>query len=160
MPMPEEFYALSFKTLGGERVNFEEFRGKRVLIVNSALRCEYIWQLSALQELQFAFPNNLRVILFHSSQFSGDGAITNSELIESYKEHLFIEPYIIEDSQVKGEERNPLFSWLYNSVKEGKKGVEPQWNFWKFVVDENGVVVGYFTHLVNPLDKSILDLLK
>lgn len=159
-PSLEEFYSLSFKTLSGDSLSFQEYKGKKVLIVNSSPQCEYAWQLNALQELQFAFSDKLVVVAFHSSQFSGDSGASNRELLTQYSEHFFISSNIVEDSQVKGADRNALYNWLYNSTLNGKKRVEPIWNFWKFIVDENGVVVGYFTHLVSPLDKSILDLVK
>ncbi|HEX4372271.1 MAG TPA: glutathione peroxidase [Puia sp.] len=153
------FYSLSAIENNGKMIDFNEFKNKKVLIVNTASECGYTPQFDDLQKLQEQFKNKLTIIGFPSNDF-GEQEQGNDEQIASFcKINYGVTFTLAKKSHVKDAEQNEVFKWLSDKNKNGWNGQQPQWNFCKYLVDENGMLLGYYAAGVQPFDKEIADAL-
>lgn len=152
---PVSFYALSDTTNGGAPVNFNDFKGKKVLIVNTASDCGYTAQYDQLEELHKQ-QKELVILAFPANDFKEQEKNNDKSIGEFCKINFGISFPLMQKSRViKGYEQNPVFQWLTQAQQNGWSDQQPVWNFNKWLVDENGVLIGYFAHTVSPLDKKI-----
>jgi glutathione peroxidase len=153
------FYSLSAIANNGKMIDFNEFKNKKVLIVNTASECGYTPQFDDLQKLQEQYKNKLTIIGFPSNDF-GEQEQGNDEQIASFcKINYGVSFTLAKKSHVKDAAQNEVFKWLSDKNKNGWNGQQPQWNFCKYLVDENGMLLGYYAAGVQPFDKEIVDAL-
>ena len=146
------FYDFKMKSLDGSEIDFAQFRGKNLLIVNTASKCGYTPQLKDLEKLHEQFGNKVAVLGFPANNFLWQEPGSNEEIAEFCERNYGVKFQMFEKISVKGDDKSPLYKWL-----EAKSGETPSWNFCKYVVDKKGNVVGFFPSKVNPLDKEIID---
>ena len=146
------FYDFKMKSLDGSEIDFAQFRGKNLLIVNTASKCGYTPQLKDLEKLHEQFGNKVVVLGFPANNFLWLEPGSNEEIAEFCERNYGVKFQMFEKISVKGDDKSPLYKWL-----EAKSGETPSWNFCKYVVDKKGNVVGFFPSKVNPLDKEIID---
>lgn len=156
---PVDFYNLSYKRLSGEVIKFDQFKGKKVLIVNTASKCGYTGQYEKLQQLYEKYSNRLVIIGFPSNDFGAQEPGSNEEIALFCKENYGVSFIMMEKSSVKGKEKNSVFQWLTSASKNGWNNTEPSWNFWKYLVDEHGNLIAFFPSKVDPMSKEITDKL-
>ena len=145
-------YDFKMKSLEGEEIDFSQFKGKNLLIVNTASKCGYTPQLKELETLHEQFGNKVVVLGFPANNFLWQEPGSNEEIAEFCQRNYGVKFQMFEKTSVKGSDKSPLYRWL-----EAKSGESPSWNFCKYVVDKTGNVVGFFPSKVNPLDKQIID---
>ena len=145
-------YDFKMKSLDGKEIDFSQFKGKNLLIVNTASKCGYTPQLKDLEKLREEFGNKVTVLGFPANNFLWQEPGSNEEIAEFCELNYGVKFLMFEKISVKGNDKAPLYQWL-----EAKSGETPSWNFCKYVVDKTGNVVGYFPSKVNPLDKEIID---
>ncbi|MDR0713955.1 MAG: glutathione peroxidase [Bacteroidales bacterium] len=153
------FYQLSFVALDGTKVNFSDFKGKSVLIVNTASKCGYTPQYADLQRLSEQYGDKLVVIGFPSNDFGKQEPGTNGEIALFCRENYGVRFLMMEKSSVKGDQKNKVYQWLTDKSKNGWNTEEPKWNFCKYLVDSNGKLVKFFPSKVKPLSEEITSLL-
>lgn len=152
-------YSFKVSALEGGTIDLASFKGKKILIVNTASKCGLTPQLEELQKLQEQYKNKLVVIGFPANNFNQENG-TSSEIKEFCKKNYGVSFLMAEKVSAKGKDANPLFVYL---TKEAKKlGVaDPiKWNFTKFLVDEKGKLVKIFPSKVTPLSNEIIAYLK
>lgn len=135
------------------------FKGKKILIVNTASKCGYTPQLEELEKLQKQYKDKLVVIGFPANNFNQEGG-TNEEIKEFCKRNYGVSFLMAEKISVKGSDAHPLYKYL---TKEATKMGLPdpvKWNFTKFLVDEKGKLVKVFPSKVTPLSSEITAYLK
>jgi glutathione peroxidase len=157
---PTSFYELSFKTIRGENFSFEQLRGKKVLLVNTASKCGFTPQFAALEELNQAYAPDLVILGFPSNDFLNQDPGTNEEIQEFCEINYGVTFQMMEKSSVKGKDQNPVFRWLSDKKLNGWNNKSPGWNFAKYLLDEQGRLIGYWPSKVRPNDPEILELLK
>lgn len=157
---PVDFYSLSFKTISGETFKFSQLKGKKVLIVNTASKCGFTPQFKDLEELSQQYGNKLVVIGFPSNDFMNQDPGTNAEIKEFCELNYGVTFQMMDKSSVKGKDKNLVFSWLTEKSKNGWNEKEPAWNFTKYLVDEDGRLIGNFASKVKPLGDEIISKLK
>lgn len=150
-PMAKTFYDLSIKSLDGKQtINFSQFKGKKVLCVNTASECGYTPQYEGLQKLQEKFKDKLVVIGFPCNQFGGQEPGNNEEIATFCKKNYGVTFTLTEKIDVKGKNQHPVYQWLCQKTNNGVGDYEVKWNFNKFLINEKGELVNYFPSSVKP----------
>jgi glutathione peroxidase len=157
---PVDFYSLSFRTITGENYKFDNLKGKKVLIVNTASKCGYTPQFKDLEELSRQYDGKLVVIGFPSNDFGAQDPGSNAEIKEFCEANYGVTFMMMDKSSVKGVNKNPVHQWLTDKSKNGWNTIEPSWNFGKYLIDEKGRLIGFFPSKVKPMDEEILKNLK
>ncbi|WP_353934820.1 glutathione peroxidase [uncultured Roseivirga sp.] len=144
------FYDFELKGIDGKQVDLNVYKGKKILIVNVASECGYTPQYEDLQNLHEQFGNKVAVLGFPANNFGGQEPGTNQEIVEFCQANYGVSFQMFEKISVVGKDKHPLYKWL----KE-QSGEEPNWNFCKYLLDENGKVLAFYPSSVNPLDEQI-----
>jgi glutathione peroxidase len=152
---PQTVYGFSFKTLDGKEVKLSKFKGKKILIVNTASKCGYTKQYEDLEKLHKQYGNKVVLIGFPSADFGGQELGTNAEIKEFCTSKFNTTFLIAEKSEVKGEEITPLFKFLTTQPNADFSG-DIKWNFEKFLINEKGELVHRYRSAVKPLDEQIV----
>jgi glutathione peroxidase len=149
-------YDFKVSGLNGDEIDFSKFKGKKILIVNTASECGYTPQYADLQKLHEKYKDKLVVIGFPANNFKGQEPGTNEQIKDFCQKNYGVSFPMAQKVSVTGDDIHPLFKYL---TEEGKKigATEPviRWNFTKFLVDENGKLVKVFPSKVNPLSEEI-----
>jgi glutathione peroxidase len=140
------FYDFKMNAIDGKEIDFSQFKGKTVLVVNTASKCGYTPQYDDLQELHEKYGDKVTVLGFPANNFGAQEPGTNLEIAEFCKQNFGVTFQMFEKISVKGDDQHPLYKWL----KE-KTGQEPTWNFCKYLVKPDGSVK-FFSQKVKPLD--------
>ena len=150
------FYSLEAIANNGTSINFSELKGKKVLLVNTASDCGYTPQYEELQKLYKQFENKLVIIGFPANDFKEQEKGTDKEIAEFCKVNYGVTfPLAQKSSVIKGNEQNEVFKWLSDKSKNGWNDKQPSWNFSKYLVNENGMLINYFDPAVSPLSKEV-----
>jgi glutathione peroxidase len=153
---PVSFYNLKAIANNGVQVDFESFRGKKVLIVNTASNCGYTPQFSELKWLHEWYKGRLLVIGFPSNDFREQEQGSDEEIATFCVGTFGIKfPLMSKSKVVKGPGQNQVFEWLTNKDKNGWSDKEPEWNFSKYLINEKGMLTHYFGTGVSPVSKRI-----
>jgi len=156
---PADFYSLSFKTITGEIYTFDQLKGKKILLVNTASKCGFTPQFKDLEELNQQYGKNLIIIGFPSNDFLEQDPGTNAEIKEFCELNYGVTFQMMEKSSVKGKDKNPVYQWLTDKSKNGWNDKAPAWNFAKYLIDEKGRLIGFWPSKVKPMDKEIISKL-
>ncbi len=144
------------ETLGGDTVDLSNFRGKALLIVNTASECGYTPQYEGLQKLYDRYKDRGLVVLGVPSNDFGGQEPGSSEEIKTFCETRFGVSFpMLAKVHAKGPEIAPLYRTLTTESPEGIRG-EVRWNFTKFLVDTNGTPVARFEPKVDPLAPELI----
>lgn len=142
-------YDFKMNSLEGKAIDFSQYKGKTLLIVNTASKCGYTPQYEDLQKLNEQFGSKVTILGFPANNFGSQEPGSNVEIGEFCKKNYGVTFQMFEKISVKGDDQAPLYKWL----KE-KTGQEPSWNFCKYLVKPDGTVK-FFASKVKPLDKEI-----
>ncbi|MGM0946636.1 MAG: glutathione peroxidase [Bacteroidota bacterium] len=156
--MESKFYDFKLKDLDGNEVSFEQFKGKKVLLVNVASKCGYTPQYEALQELHENYGDKIVILAFPANNFGGQEPGSNEEIKEFCSANYGVTFPVFEKISVKGFDKHPLYRWLSDEKENGWNNQEPSWNFCKYYVNEAGELEKFFPSSVTPLDEQILSL--
>src|SRR5919112_1566668 len=137
-------YDFKVPGLDGHNIDLSAYKGKKILIVNTASKCGYTKQYGDLQKLYDANKDKLVIIGSPANNFKQQEPGTNSEIQEFCKKNYGVTFPMAEKVSVKGEDIHPLFKYL--TAEANKLGVEDpiKWNFTKFLIDEKGKLVKVF----------------
>lgn len=144
-------YDFKMKSLEGEEIDFSQFKGKNLLIVNTASKCGYTPQYADLEKLYETHGDQVTILGFPANNFLWQEPGSNEEIAAFCERNYGVKFQMFEKISVKGSDKHPLYKWL-----EAKSGKAPSWNFCKYLINEKGEVVGFYPSKVNPLDKEIL----
>ena len=150
------FYQLKFTSLDGKTIEFSEFKGKKVLIVNTASKCGFTPQYADLQELYDQYKDKLIVIGFPSNDFAKQEPGSNEEIASFCQVNYGVTFLMMEKSSVKGKDKNVVYQWLTDENKNGWNTKSPSWNFCKYLIDENGNLLKFYPSKVKPLSADII----
>jgi glutathione peroxidase len=152
--IPASVYDFKMKLLTGKEIDFSQYQGKNLLIVNTASKCGYTYQYEGLQKLHEQYGDRVTVLGFPANNFLWQEPGSNKNIEEFCQINYGVTFPVFEKISVKGLNQHPLFAWL--QMKSGKK---PSWNFCKYLIDKSGTVTAFFDSKVEPLDKQITDKL-
>ena len=144
-------YDFKMNSLDGKLIDFSQYKGKTLLIVNTASACGYTPQYADLQKLHEQYGGKIIILGFPANNFGAQEPGTNKEIGEFCQKNYGVTFQMFEKISVKGDDQHALYKFL----KE-KTGQEPTWNFCKYLVKPDGTIT-FLPSKVNPLDKQIVD---
>ncbi len=148
-------YDFKVEALEGGTIDFAAFKGKKILIVNTASKCGYTPQYADLQKLYVTYKEKLVVVGFPANNFGGQEPGTSLEIRELCKSNYGVTFPMAAKVSVKGDDIAPIYKWLCSKAENGVMDAEIRWNFGKFLLDENGRLMNYFPSKVTPLSEEI-----
>ena len=148
-------YDFKVKGLDGKQLDLAAYKGKKLLIVNTASECGYTPQYADLQALYEKYKDKLVVIGFPANNFGKQEPGSNSDIQSFCKKNYGVTFPMAEKVSVKGDDIHPLFRYLTDEAE--KMGVKDpiKWNFTKFLVDEKGKLVAVYPSKVKPMSEEI-----
>ena len=153
---PVSFYSQQGILNNGDTFHFNNLKGKKVLLVNTASECGYTSQYSDLQKLSDTYKDKLVVIGFPANDFKQQEKGTDADIAAFCKANFGVTfPLMQKSSVVKSPQQNGVFQWLTDSSKNGWNNKLPTWNFSKYLVDESGKLIHYFDPSVAPFSEAI-----
>jgi glutathione peroxidase len=153
---PASVYDFKLKTIDGKDFSLKKYKGKKVLIVNTASKCGYTKQYADLEKLSELYKDKLVVVGFPANNFGGQEPGTNQDIKTFCKENFSVSFPMSGKVSVKGEDIDPLFKYLTETANPDFTG-EIKWNFEKFLLDENGNLIHRFRSAVTPMDPKITE---
>lgn len=144
------FHDFEMNAIDGQAIDFSQFKGKHVLVVNVASRCGYTPQYEDLQMLHRQFGDKIAVLGFPANDFGGQEPGSNEEIATFCEANYGVSFQMFEKISVTGGSRHELYSWL-----EEQTGKQPTWNFCKYLISPTGEVIGFYPSSVNPLEEVI-----
>ncbi|MBK7888185.1 MAG: glutathione peroxidase [Bacteroidetes bacterium] len=147
-------YSFKVKDINGKTIDFSSYKGKKILIVNTASECGYTPQYADLEKLHKQYGKKVVVIGFPANNFGGQEPGTNQEIKSFCSKNYNVSFLMAEKVSVKGSDISPLFKWLIAQENPDFKG-DIGWNFEKILLDENGKVIRRYKSKVKPLDAAI-----
>ena len=168
-------YDFKVDGLTGDKIDLSQYKGKKIMIVNTASKCGNTPQYTELQKLYDKYKDKLVIIGFPANNFGGQEPGSNEEIGEFCKKNYGVTFPMAAKVSVKGEDTHPLFKWLIEQSADMAKKIpgdntkdilykrflqDPvSWNFTKFLVDENGKLVAVFHNKVSPGSDEVLKYL-
>jgi len=152
-------YSFKVDKLDGGTIDFAAFKGKKILIVNTASKCGYTKQYTDLQALYEQHKDKLVVIGFPANNFGGQEPGSAVEIKEFCQKNFGVTFPMAAKVSVKGSDMAPIFKWLTSKDQNGLLDTEIGWNFNKFLIDENGNLIAHFPSNVTPLSNDIVSKL-
>ena len=148
------------KSIDGTEVDFSQFKGKKVLIVNTASECGYTPQYKELQALYETYKDKLVILGFPANNFGGQEPGTNEEIKKFCTQEYSVTFPMFEKISVAGDDMAPIYKWLTSKDQNGWNDETPKWNFNKYMLDENGNLIKYYSSKVKPMSEDIVSQLK
>ena len=147
-------YEFSFTDIDGNNFPLSQFKGKPLLIFNSASKCGFTSQYTGIQKIHESYKNKgLVVIGVPSDNFNQEPG--NEEDIKKFCMVNFNITFdLTKKNNVVGSDAHPLFKWLDNNYK-----VKPKWNFFKFVINKEGKLEKHFSSMVSPSSNNLISTL-
>jgi glutathione peroxidase len=157
----KEFYEIEAKTITGEAAKMEQYRGKVLLIVNTASKCGFTGQYDGLQKLYENYRERGLVVLgFPSNDFMGQEPGNNDEIASFCRLNYGVDFPMFAKVSVKGSEQHPLFAFLTSKDTNPEFPGRITWNFNKFLISREGNVVARFGSRTKPEDQKIKDAIE
>ena len=152
----KSIYQFNVKKLNGEEVSLEEYRNKVLLIVNTASQCGLTPQLKELEKLREIYKGrNFEILAFPSNDFGGQEPLDGAAIGTFCKINFGTHFPVFQKVKVRGPHTHPLFSFLADKKRNGAVQAAPRWNFHKYLVDFNGLVIDFFYPFTKPTSSRI-----
>lgn len=148
-------YDFKVEGLEGQKISLEDYKGKKMLIVNTASKCGFTPQYKDLELLYKTYKDKLVVIGFPANNFMKQEPGSNAEIKEFCERNYGVSFPMSAKVSVKGDNVDPLFKFLNDEAEQIGVKDPIKWNFTKFLVDENGKLIAVFPSKVNPMSEEI-----
>lgn len=153
----KSIHSLKARTIDGTEIEFSQFKGKKLLIVNTASKCGFTPQYTKLQALYENYKdNNFVIIGFPANNFLNQEPGENNEIKAFCSLNYGVSFPMMEKISVKGKDIHPVYEWLTKQSLNGVDDAGVSWNFQKFLIDENGAWVGYLQPKDSPDDPRLI----
>jgi glutathione peroxidase len=144
------------KEVNGKEVDLSQYKGKVVLVVNTASKCGFTAQYKDLEDLYKQYKDkNFEILAFPSNDFMNQEPLKGAEITEFCEINFGVTFKVFDKVNVKGPDQIPLFKYLSDKSLNGKFSSVPKWNFHKYLVDKNGHVVDYYYSITNPNSSKV-----
>lgn len=155
-PAPKSIYSFKIKALDGTTIDFSQYKGKKILVVNTASKCGFTPQYEGLEKLYESHKNNLVIVGFPSDNFGGQEFEQDTAISSFCKKNYGVTFPLTTRVDVKGSNTTPVFKYLCNKSENGVLDAEISWNFNKFIIDEKGNLLQHFDSKVTPESPELL----
>lgn len=153
-------HSFKVKSIEGGIIDFSKFKGKKILVVNTASKCGYTPQYEALEKVYETYKDKLVIVGFPANNFGGQEPGADEEIQAFCKARFGVKFPLASKVSVKGDDAAPIYKWLTSKAENGVLDATIGWNFNKFLLDENGKMIAYFPSKVTPDSEEILKYLK
>ena len=151
----QTIYDFKVASLNGGTIDFADFKGKKILIVNTASKCGFTPQYDDLQALYEKYKDRLVIVGFPANNFFSQEPGSNETIDAFCKKNYGVSFPMAAKISVKGNSIAPIYKWLCNKSENGVMDAKISWNFNKFLLDENGKLIGHFKSKVKPMSEEI-----
>ena len=152
----KSIHSFKVKALDGKTIDFSKFKGKKILIVNTASECGFTPQYEDLEKLYETYKDKLVIVGFPANNFGGQEPGTNAEISSFCSLNYGVSFQMMEKVVVKGSGKCELYQWLSDKSKNGWNEKEPSWNFCKYVINEKGELQNFFASGIKPNSPEFL----
>lgn len=156
----KSIYDFKIKSINGGIIDLSQYKGKKILIVNTASHCGYTPQYKPLEELFQKNKDKLVVIGIPSNDFGLQEPGSSSEIEQFCTVNYGVTFPLAAKVKVTGSKKHPLYIWLTEKKHNHHSDSKVKWNFQKYLIDESGNLTHVFDPKINPMDQSILDAIK
>ncbi len=157
----QSIHQFKVKDLEGNEFDFSSLKGKKVLVVNTASKCGLTPQYKDLQAIYDEYQNkNFVIVGFPANNFAAQEPGTNAEIGEFCQRNYGVSFPMMEKISVKGDDMHPLYQFLTQKSKNGVQDSDVEWNFQKYLLNENGELVKVISPRTLPTDPEIVDWIK
>ena len=153
----KSFYDFSIESITGETINFDEYKNKVVLIVNTASYCGFTKQYDELQELWDLYKSKGLIVLGIPSNSFNQEKTNNADVKEFCEVNFNINFPLSTITEVKGENAHEIFKWA--KANYGKSAV-PKWNFYKILINKDGKIEDTFASFTKPMSKKLIKIIE
>jgi glutathione peroxidase len=152
-------YDFKVEGLEGGSIDFSKFKGKKIMIVNTASKCGNTPQYKELEELYEKYKDKLVIVGFPANNFGQQEPGSNEDIKEFCTKNYGVTFPMASKISVKGDDIAPIYKYLTDEAK--KLGVEDpvKWNFTKFLLDENGKLIAVIHNKTKPMSEEVLKYL-
>lgn len=158
--MGKTIYDYKVESLDGGEISFADFKGKKIMIVNTASECGFTPQYADLETLSKEYRDKLVVVGFPANNFGGQEPGSNEEIATFCQKNYGVTFPMAAKVSVKGDDIAPIFKYLTEKELNGVKNSSIMWNFTKFLIDENGKLIDSYVSTTKPTSESITKHLK
>lgn len=159
MDTSANLYSIPVKSLDGTSLDLSQYRGKKILVVNTASECGYTPQYKDLETLYQQHKDRLVVIGFPCNDFGGQEPGSPADIRQFCTKNYGVSFPMGEKVSIRGGSVSPLYAWLTQKSRNHVSDATVRWNFHKFLIDENGQLIRDFPSSVNPLSTELTSLL-
>ena len=153
----ESIYSLQVPLNNGKTLPLEAYKGKKIMLVNTASNCGYTNQYDDLQKLYQQFNNQLEIIAFPANDFKEQESGSDSDIAQFCKINFGVTfPLAKKSVVVKSTNQNAIFNWLTSKAKNGWNEKAPSWNFSKYLINEQGTLTHYFDPSISPMSEEVV----
>lgn len=156
----KSIHSFKVEALDGSTIDFSKFKGKKILVVNTASECGFTPQYADLEKLYEAYKDKLVVVGFPANNFGGQEPGSNHEIATFCQRNYGVQFPMAAKISVKGDDIAPIYKFLTDKKENGVKNTKILWNFTKILLDEKGNVIDSFVSTTNPMSDSITKYLK
>lgn len=154
--IPQMIYEFKVTQLNGKPLDMAQYKGKKILIVNTASKCGYTPQYKELEALYQKYKDRMVIIGFPANDFGAQEPGSNEEIAQFCSSTYNVTFPMSQKISVKGDDMAPIYQWLTNMQYNRFKNSEVKWNFQKYLINEKGELVGVFESKVTPLSKELI----
>jgi len=155
--VPKNIYDFKVTGLDGKtKIDFSKYKGKKILIVNTASKCGNTPQYADLQKMYEKYKGKMVIVGFPANNFGAQEPGTNTEISEFCTKNYGVTFPMAEKISVKGDDMAPIYHWLTEKQHNGFKDSEVKWNFQKYLIDEKGNLVAVFDPRTQPLSPEVV----
>lgn len=148
-------YDFKVKALDGGIIDFAKFKGKKILIVNTASKCGLTPQYEGLEQLHKKYGDHLVIVGFPANNFMKQEPGSDQEIASFCQKNYGVQFLMASKISVKGKDQHPIYTWLtqkrYNKFKDSKV----KWNFQKYLLDEEGKLIAVIAPSTKPMSEKI-----
>lgn len=156
----ESIYDLSVRLNDGKQLSLRNLKGRKVLFVNTASDCGYTSQYVELQKLYQQNKEKMVIIGFPANDFRNQERKSDSEIEKFCSLNFGVSfPLAAKSVVIRSVAQNEVFRWLTDKTKNGWNDQQPTWNFSKYLVNEQGVLVNYFDPAISPVSEAVTQTL-
>ena len=154
--IPHSIYDFQVTSLDGGKIDFAAYKGKKILIVNTASECGYTPQYEGLQKLYESHKDRLVIVGFPANDFGKQEPGTDAQIGEFCQKNYGVTFPMAAKISVKGNEMAPIYHWLTEKEHNHNMDSKVKWNFQKYLIDEEGKLVAVFLSAVKPDSPEML----
>ncbi len=157
--MTSSFFQFTVNSLDGKPVSLEQFRGKKIIVLNVASKCGYTPQYADWEKYYTENKENVVVLGFPANDFMSQEPGSSDEIAAFCEKNYGVTFPMFDKVHVKGDDIAPLYRWLTDPAQNGWNSQEPSWNFCKYLINEQGELTHFFASKVKPDSPEFLSAL-